>query len=56
VTPRTARCSAADRVGRLRVADQFHTAAELIEEFTGEPSADTVNNAFITLCVPGVDV
>jgi hypothetical protein len=35
----------------MRVAEQFHTAAGLIEEFTGEPGEDNINNAFVTLCV-----
>ncbi|GAA1705944.1 hypothetical protein GCM10009745_62210 [Kribbella yunnanensis] len=35
----------------MRVAEQFHTAAGLIEEFTGDPAEDTINNAYVTLCV-----
>ncbi len=48
---RTRSCSAADREGRMWVARQFALAAELIEEFTGEPDEGTVNNAYVTLCV-----
>lgn len=48
---RTNSCSVADRRGRMRVAEQFHTAAGLIEEFTGEPGEDNINNAYVTLCV-----
>ncbi|WP_152365393.1 hypothetical protein [Microlunatus speluncae] len=33
------------------MAQQFSLAAELIEEFTGEPGEGTVNNAYVTLCV-----
>ena len=35
---RTNHCSTADRRGRMHVAEQFHTAAGLIEEFTGDPA------------------
>ncbi len=48
---RTNQCSAADRRGRMHVAEQFHTAAGLIAEFTGDPAEGTINNAYVTLCV-----
>ncbi|HET6743890.1 MAG TPA: hypothetical protein VFH76_33355 [Kribbella sp.] len=51
MTGRTNRCSEADRRGRMHVADQFHTAAGLIQEFTGDPAEGTINNAYVTLCV-----
>jgi len=48
---RTHKATISDRQGRMRIAEQFHTAAELIEEFTGEAGESTINNAYVTLCV-----
>lgn len=51
MSARTSKCNEADRRGRMHVAEQFHTAAGLINEFTGDPDQDTINNAYVTLCV-----
>lgn len=48
---RTRRSSPDEWHGRLKVADKFDTAANLIEEFVGEPDGTGLNNAYVTLCV-----